>query len=226
MIGDNIELKNQHLSAGKTILPELIMSIQSSPNVYCIGIGGESGSGKSTQALAFKKLLEREGFTTIILHMDDYFLLPPKSNHQRRKKDINHVGPAEIDLQLLNENIELIKKRTTDILVKPLINYELNVIRKEFVQIQEVHVIIVEGTYTLLLDQIDCRIFLDKNYLATKIQRIKRGRDIISQFNETVLSIEHEIIRKHSRIANYIIDSNYSITATIPSSEIGPHLWV
>ncbi len=224
MLGDKFEVKPYDYGPGKKILDELISRIKSKKTPLSIGIGGESGCGKSTQAQALKTLLDIRGYHTIVLRMDDYFLLPPRTNHNNRLKDINAVGPGEVNLDELNENIKFIENKDSDLLVKPLINYDLNVIRKEYVEIQEVRAVIVEGTYVLLLENLNIRIFMPQNYMQTKRKRRERGRDEISSFNERVLMIEHEIIRKHHRVANYIIDSEYNIIKSKPVTSPGPHL--
>ncbi len=41
----------------------------------------------------------------MIIQQDDYFVHPPKTNEQIREKNIGWVGPGEVRLDLLNENI-------------------------------------------------------------------------------------------------------------------------
>lgn len=205
MIGDDIRIEEAHLKPGKQILAELISIIQDNPARTCIGFGGESGSGKSTQALAFQHLLQNEGLKVIVFHMDDYFKLPPKTNHQERMKSISKVGEDEVDLKLLEQHIETIKAGKSEKLLKPLVDYSGNRILSETVDIQDIDVIIVEGTYVLTLGNIDIKIFMPSTYLETKIARDWRDRDEISEFNEGVLEIEHKIITKHQALADFIL---------------------
>ena len=49
-----------------------------------IGIGGESGSGKSVTAYALQRILADHNIQSVVIQMDDYFILPPKLNHENR----------------------------------------------------------------------------------------------------------------------------------------------
>ena len=60
-----------------------------------IAIAGESGSGKSVTATTLAGELDATGIVTIVLHQDDYFLLPPRTNHEHRVHDLRNVGPHE-----------------------------------------------------------------------------------------------------------------------------------
>ncbi len=226
MIGDNINLRSHHYAPGKKILKQIIALCKSGNATASIGIGGESGSGKSTQAQAIKILLDIEEYPSVVLHMADYFVLPPKTNHKKRLMDVNNVGPDEVNLKLLNEHLTFIKNRESDLLIKPLVNYELNAIRREFLEIHDIRFVIVEGTYALLLEALDLRIFMSRNYIQTKQKRLELGRDQFDKFNERLFMIEHEIIRKHVRLANYIIDTDYNISKCTPTTSPGSHLRV
>mgnify|MGYP003846385015 CR=1 FL=1 len=52
---------------------------------------------------------------------------------------------------------------------------------------------------------------LNLTYIDTKKNRLKRARDIMNEFNEQVLNIEHLIIKEHLKLSNMIIDSKLNI---------------
>ena len=189
------------------ILPDL----QSTEEVYSMTVGGESGSGKSTLSLAIKQVLAEKSRECFIFHMDDYFLLPPKDNHERRLEDISHVGPNEVNLELLQEHMDQ-AKRGTNQLRKPLVHYRENLTREVIVELEQVDVVIAEGTYVTLLDRIDCKVFLTRNYEDTYHARVARARDPIIPFNEEVLKIEHEIIQEHKKQADILVDRDYNVS--------------
>jgi len=58
-----------------------------------IAVAGESGSGKSTTASSLGRELSTRGVSTGLIHQDDYFLRPPRTNHEYRLLDLRHVGP-------------------------------------------------------------------------------------------------------------------------------------
>jgi len=212
MIGDHIVLEESHLKTMRQLIGEFVKLKISLDRPISIGIGGESGCGKSTQAEAGRHLLTKQGIKVVTLHMDDYFKLPPYDNHQKRLQDLAHVGLHEIHLDLLEEHISLIINRRAAWLTKPLVHYKANEIRSEVIDISSVDVVIVEGTYTLGLRSLDVRLFMEKDYQDTYESRVLRARDEISSFNEKVLEIEHQIIKKHRALAGYMIHKDNTVS--------------
>lgn len=209
MIGDIIELKEKHLAIAKEIIAILKqrLSLQT-PSKIAIGVAGESGSGKSVTAFSLQKVLEQEQVKSIVLQMDDYFKLPPRSNHENRLKSLDNVGIHEVDLEKLAQNITAFKNGVSEI-EKPLVNYNENSIGTEKINASEYDVVIVEGTYIFEAEGFDYKIFIDRNYRDTYENRMKRNRDEKSDFVEEVLEIEHQIIRNFKNNADLILGKNY-----------------
>ncbi|MDF1697367.1 MAG: hypothetical protein P1U56_16105 [Saprospiraceae bacterium] len=212
MIGDKLILKPYHLPPARDIFNQVNSEIKKGGIPYFIAIAGESGCGKSTLSIALKEVFGENGFQSFILHMDDYFHLPPTSNHHQRLEDINHVGPQEVDLDLLQHHINLIQSGTHEI-IKPLIHYKENDKRSELFKPHMFDVIIIEGTYVSLLDKIDKKIFMQRTYKDTWEDRVKRARDPITPFIENVLEIEHTIIKEHRKQSNLLIDMDYNVSS-------------
>ncbi|HMQ08430.1 MAG TPA: hypothetical protein PKC30_14100 [Saprospiraceae bacterium] len=211
MTGDKIILQPYHIPPAQEIF-QWIQS-RSTGGKKVVTIAGESGSGKSTLAIALKKVFTDQSISAYIFHMDDYFHLPPSSNHQQRLEDINHVGPQEVNLSLLQQHVNLYLAGE-DYLEKPLVHYKENEIRTELASLNSIRFLIVEGTYTSLLDKILCKVFMTRNYKETWEDRMKRARDPISPFIEEVLEIEHQIIKKHKDLADIYVDSDYKVHFT------------
>ena len=193
-----------------TILSHLASDIENFEGIYCINISGESGCGKSTLALALEAVLKEKGLNAYIFHMDDYFILPPASNHQNRVLSFDNVGPHEVNLTLLQENIDDVKAGKRNI-EKPLVHYDENKIEYIHVNLDKIKIILVEGTYTSLLQNVDTKIFIDRSYKDTLDQRRERAREPITPFIESVLDIEHRIISSHKHFASIIIDKKYQV---------------
>jgi uridine kinase len=206
MIGDKLTLQPKHLIPAKEIYNHLSDKIKGK---YTIAIGGESGCGKSTLAVAIKEIFGKEGLNIFIFHMDDYFLLPPTSNHNQRLWSLTHVGPQEVNLELLQKHIDAFKNKNHTI-TKPLVHYKENEIRSEQIDLTHYDIILIEGTYTLSLD-VDTKIFMERNYKDTLQDRINRARDPLTPFVESVLEIEHNIISRYIDNANIIVNKDYSI---------------
>lgn len=209
MIGDIIELNETHLATAGEILEILKRQFPlAQKHKIAVGIAGESGSGKSVTAFALQKVLQEINIKSLVLQMDDYFTLPPKTNHENRLLSLENIGPHEVDLKKLSGNIKDFKKGMP-IIEKPLVHYRENSIRTEVLEVEECEVIIVEGTYILELEDFDYKIFIDRNYKDTYKNRMQRNRDEQSDFVEKVLDIEHRIIRNFKNNADLILDKNY-----------------
>jgi uridine kinase len=143
--------------------------------------------------------------------MDDYFFLPPISNHAARLENNSHIGKQEVDLIKLQTNIHSFLINEEQI-TKPLVYYKENTIGSESIQFENNQILIIEGTYVFSLDNINYRVFMDRNYLETKLHRDARARDEQSDFVESVLAIEHEIIISSRDTANCIIHKNFSVS--------------
>ena len=209
MIGDKIHIKEEYLYNARKIKNLLESQIRSNP-VFVITIGGESGSGKSVTASCLKLVLDEANIPTLILHQDDYFHLPPKTNHSQRQKDISHVGQSEVNLNLLQDHVNLFLQQAPEI-NKPIVDYQANEIHKETVSFENIQCLIIEGTYVLDLQNSAFKIFIERTYIDTLEKRKLRARDIMDDFGEKVLEIEHHIIREMSVHADLYIQKDYSI---------------
>lgn len=208
MIGDKLVITDFHRKNGIRIEQATSESIRRAGRIYTITVAGESGSGKSETAATSAEQLELAGFRVVILGQDDYFQLPPKSNAQRRKLDIGWVGPSEVRLDLLDSHLAAAKRGDSSI-IKPLILFEEDRIVEEMLGLEDIDVVIAEGTYTTLLEEADFRAFIDRSYHDTLWHRKKRARDPAEgKFIERVLEIEHRIISSHRSRADLVLSES------------------
>lgn len=211
--GDIIIIEDHHRSAASVIADHLTAPIAAKPGRYTITVAGESGSGKSETAAALAEALEERGVKTGILQQDDYFIHPPRTNHETRMADIKWVGTNEVRLDLLDGHLAAAIADEASI-EKPLVIYEDDEIATEVMSLAGLDVVIAEGTYTSLLDNVDTRIFIARNRLETMAARRQRGREEMDPFIEQVLEIEHEIIAPHRERADIVITRDYEVELT------------
>lgn len=210
MIGDVIRIDEKHYETSRQIMPLLDPLLRLGTRM-AIAVGGESGCGKSVTAICLRDLLREQGVRAVILHLDDYFVYPPATNHRRREEDIQRVGMQEVHLALLQEHVLAFKAGARSIL-KPLSNYHTDTIEHETLDTHAAQVLLVEGTYSLALQAVDCKIFMTRNYLETWEQRRQRGREAPDAFIERVLAIEHALIAPFAATADILIDRTYRVT--------------
>ena len=213
MKGDKLILLDYHKRAASDIVSHLIQSIKKKKTRYVITVAGESGSGKSETGQAIADELNKFEIKSVLLGQDDYFVLPPKSNDLKRREDPDWLGPhVEVKLDVLEQNLVNAIQGEREIL-KPLVDYDLNTIEKEIVNLTGIQVLIVEGTYTSLLKHVDTRVFISRNWLDTLEHRQvrKRGKEVGDPFIEQVLRTEHKIIAGHKQLADILITKDYDV---------------
>ncbi len=173
-----------------------------------IAVAGESGSGKSTTATSLARALSAGGIPTGLIHQDDYFLRPPRTNHEYRLLDLRHVGPHEVNLALMQSHVDAFLVGR-DGVEGPAVDYPANRFVMRQLDFAALQALIVEGTYVFRLRGIDARIFLDATHEDTKERRRARNRDIDAPVIDRILAIEHEIIALEAQQADIVIDRNF-----------------
>ena len=196
MKGDIIVVEPHHRAAAREIVQQLADRILQSAKPYTISVAGESGCGKSETAQALRDALQDRSIFAFVFQQDDYFVLPPRSNDARRREDISWVGTREVRIDLLDHHLGM--ARTGEVhFTKPLVDYAKDRVDSESINLRGLDVLIAEGTYTTLLENIDTRVFISRSRIQTLESRIRRGREPIEPFLERVLEIEHDLIATH-----------------------------
>ena len=180
---------------------------------FTITVAGESGSGKSELASEIARLLTQEGFKTGILQQDDYFVFPPKTNHEMRRRNLEQVGLYEVKLDFLDSNLRSFKRGENPI-YKPLVVYDEDRITTEEMDTNDLGALVAEGTYTSLLQFADFRVFIDRDYHQTLEARKRRARDKWEPFIQDVLEREHQIISQHKALAQVIVAPDFGSILT------------
>lgn len=201
--------------AGAAVAGELAELLRSTFGVRAgrrtvVGVAGESGSGKSTTATALAGALAADGLRAEVLYQDDYFHRPPRTNHEHRSLDLAHVGPHEVDLDRLAAHVADFRAGRDGVVV-PAVDYPANMFRTRVVDFGAADVLVVEGTYVLMLAELDVRVFLEATYADTRARRVARARDVDSPFVDRVLEIEHEIVARQAAVADLVIERGFAI---------------
>jgi len=210
LIYENIEIKDSYFKLSSALIERFKAQTLLKKEKLVIGIGGESGSGKSITAICLKLQLEKINIHSVTLHLDSYFKLAPKENHKKRKADINWVGSNEVNLDLLQSHIKQFKLNKEKIIV-PVVDYEKNMFLQEEIFLKDKPILIVEGVYAFLLKQLDYKVFMERTYQDTLKQRKKRNREIYDPFVEQVLQIEQNIVRPFKSFADAVVRKDYSL---------------
>lgn len=178
---------------------------------FVVGVAGESGSGKSVVATSLASELRTVGYPTCVLHQDDYFIRPPRTNHEYRMLDIpGRTGPHEVQLDLITAHVAAFRRG--EFVEAPVVNYPENRFDRHRLDLGECDVLIVEGTYVLGLADLDARIFLTATHADTADRRRLRNRDIDDPRLAEILQLEHQLIAPQAEVADLLIDRDYVLT--------------
>ncbi len=216
MKGDVLAIEAHHRRAAAAVAADLVDEIRARPGRFLITVAGESGSGKSETSVALADELLRLGIRTVVLGLDDYFVLPPRSNDARRRSDPEWLGPhVEVRLDLLQANVDAALAGASSI-EKPVIDYDANSTSMDVLSLEGVKVVIAEGTYVSLLRHVDRRVFIARNRLETLEHRRKRNRggEAADPFIEGVLAVEHKIIAGHRSLADFVLTRDFDVIRT------------
>ncbi len=205
MRGDKLVIEPHHSARAAEICDLLAPRIQPG---FTLAIAGESGSGKSELASEIARLLGERGIPVGILQQDDYFVFPPKTNHEMRRRNIEQVGTYEVKLDFMDCNLRSFKRSESPI-YKPLVIYDEDRLTTEEMAVEGFVALIAEGTYTSLLHFVDFRVFIDRDYRQTLEARKRRARDKFEPFIKEVLEREHRIISQHKARADVVIPADY-----------------
>ena len=217
MKGDKLIIEQYHRRAAGRIAAILEPEIRQAAGRFIVTIAGESGSGKSETAAALSEALAGLGIGNVILQQDDYFVYPPKTNERMRRQNIDWVGVSEVHLDRLDANLADIRTGRASI-DKPLVDFDADLIAEETIALSgdSVSAIIVDGTYTTLLANVDRRVFIDRSNVDTRGDRLRRAREAQDGFLEQVLEIEHGIISSHKSLADIVITRDFEVREDEP----------
>ena len=192
MLGDKILIESKHRKAGEIIGLFMLNSIKGLQTKYTMTISGESGSGKSETATALSEFFNKNNIPNVILRQDDYFIYPPITNNFKRRKEKEWRGMKEVKLDLLDAHVQAFKSGV-QFIEKPVIEYDTDIIRNINFNFGSAKFLIIEGTYTSALSNVDKRVFIDRNFHQTLKHRKKRNRNSseLDDFTAQVLQTEH-----------------------------------
>lgn len=178
-----------------------------------IGVGGESGSGKSETAAALAAALSDRGLPAMVLHQDDYFVRPPYTNHAwRLAGGLERIGPGEVDLVRLAAHVAAFR-RGEDGVVGPRLDYANDRFLERPLDLRAARALCVEGTYVLGLPDLDARVFLAATHAETAARRAARARaaEELTPFVERVLQREHALIAPYGATADVVVDADFRV---------------
>ena len=207
MIGDKVIIQKQHKIKAKILMPEILARYKRGRK-YIITIGGEAGTGKTEIALILRNLLYKEGIRVQLISLDNYYKTYwSERNIVREKLGIDYVGHYEIRWSMINNIIAQFKEFNNNYILR------LRQINKftdsiEYVESDKrfIDILIIEGIYSLYIEDADLNIYLEGTYNETKSFRLERAKEPQTNFRQLILKKEHQESLNFKCKADIIID--------------------
>lgn len=178
---------------------------------FVIGIGGGTGSGKTTLT---KRLKERLGSAVTVLSYDNYYKSHPDMPYDERVR-LNYDHPSAFDTELLVEHLTALRRGET--IAAPVYDFKQHDRSDETMLIAPTGVILVEGILILaderLRSQMDVKIYVDTDADVRILRRVvrdvkQRGRSlesVVTQYLTTVKPMHEQYVEPSRRYADIIV---------------------
>lgn len=187
-----------------------------------IGIGGGTGSGKTT--VVNKIISESPPGEVTIISQDSYYKDLSHLDYESRTK-VNFDHPNSIDFKLLCDHLAELRKGAS--IEQPVYSFVEHNRTDETVTTHPKKVIVVEGILILtdpsIRDLFDIKIFVHADSDERLIRRLKRdiaerGRDleeVLSRYQNTLKPMHQQFIEPTKEFADIIIPNNRYNTVAV-----------
>lgn len=180
--------------------------------MYIIGIGGGTGSGKTT---VVKKIMSAlKGESVALIPQDSYYNDNTHLTMSERRL-INYDHPDAFDWELLHQQISDLRRGKS--IEQPTYDYITSNRMAETIHINPCEVIIIEGIMALyrkdLRDLMDLKIYVDtdadvrliRNILRDTVERGRTAEMVIERYMKVLKPMHEEFIEPTKRFADLII---------------------
>lgn len=180
--------------------------------MYIIGIGGGTGSGKTT---VVKKIMSAlKGESVALIPQDSYYNDNTHLTMSERRL-INYDHPDAFDWELLHQQISDLRRGKS--IEQPTYDYITSNRMEETIHINPCEVIIIEGIMALyrkdLRDLMDLKIYVDtdadirliRNILRDIVERGRTAEMVIERYVKVLKPMHEEFIEPTKRFADLII---------------------
>ncbi|GAP44334.1 uridine kinase [Lentimicrobium saccharophilum] len=202
MLNDILQLNKKHEFAARTIL-EKVMAEKT--DKYIITISGEVETGKCEVAHMLGKLLKKEGIRVKLLHMDNYYKIPPLERTEWRKRHgLESVGYDEYDWDVVNRTLAGFKEgKLTTLPCVDLFTGQIDQLTTNFAGIE---VLIIEGLYSVKIEEANLKVFIEQTYRDTIEEQIASGKEELDEFRMQILEREHQVVQSLKPLADFYLD--------------------
>jgi len=202
MLNDVVTIEKKHTNAATTLFDRVIRDRKPK---FIVTISGEVGTGKCEIAHELGRKLIDSGISVKLLHMDNYYHIPPLERHAWRiKNGLEKIGYDEYDWNKVNSNIDDFRMNKTSVLpVVDLFTQKVDQLHTDF---EGIEVLIIEGLYSIRINQSDLRVFIELTYEDTWEEQMLTHKEVLDDFRLEVLKHEHKAVQSLKPLADFYID--------------------
>ena len=184
-----------------------------------IGVGGGSGSGKTTFA---RGIVEFVGSSVEVVQQDAYYRDQTHLTLEERTA-INYDHPDALETELLVEHLD--ELRAGKPIDRPVYDFSTHTRASETVRVSPESVVVVEGILVLaepeLRDLFDLSIYVDADAdlrLLRRLRRdlVERGRSVesvLTMYEATVRPMHLQFVEPSKRYADLIVQDGFNLGA-------------
>jgi uridine kinase len=202
MLNDVVTISKKHTNAAQTLFERLMR--EKKPK-FIVTISGEVGAGKCEIAHELGRLLVDAGLRIKLLHLDNYYFIPPLERQEwRMKNGLDKIGYDEYDWDTVNLNIDDFRFDRPSVLpMVDLFTHKVDHLHTDFAGTE---VLIVEGLYSIRINQSDLRVFIELTYEETWEDQLNAHKEVLDDFRLQVLEHEHKAVQSLKKLADFYID--------------------
>ncbi len=202
MLNDVVTIEKKHTNAASTLYDRVIRDRKPK---FIVSISGEVGTGKCEIAHELGRKLIEDGISVKLLHMDNYYYIPPRERQDWRKKNgLEKIGYDEYDWNNVNRNIDDFRMDLKSIVpVVDLFTQNVDQLHTDF---KGIELLIIEGLYSIKINQSDLRVFIELTYEDTWEEQNMTHKEKLDDFRMEVLKHEHKAVQSLKKQADFYID--------------------
>lgn len=202
MLNDIVTIEKKHTNAASTLFDRVMRDLKTK---YIVSISGEVGTGKCEIAHELGRKLIEAGISVKLLHMDNYYFVAPLERHEWRKQNgLEKIGYNEYNWDLINRNLDEFRMNRESVLpVVDLFTQKVDQLHTDF---KGIEVLIIEGLYSIKINQSDLRVFIELTYEDTWEEQLHTHKEVLDDFRLEVLKQEHKAVQSLKKQADFYID--------------------
>ncbi len=211
MLNDLITITPRHENAARMILDRILeLRVENPKDKMIITISGEVGTGKSTVSTVLGLMLKKRGIRSKIMDLDDYYKIPPLERRiWRLKNGIESIGYDEYDWDRVKKNISDFKESKSSVM--PCVDLITRYIDELTTNFKDVHVLIINGLYSLKVDDADLKVFIEMTYDETRDAQKYSQKEDLDAYRLQVMQREHKVVQSLKSNAEYFVDFENSM---------------